>query len=171
MGRTNWPAIIIGGGVLVGGVILWINWKKYCPDILGVENCTGDNPIADIYNQLPTIADNPTTSNYRSTRINTNPNAQANAAAKLAAQRDFSPGSANTKAAQTQLRSMGYLGADNKPKVTSTSSNQAKNDAYCAGAFCKSYPSQCPKCSDGKWVGYTNFHSFNTITLNKLSVR
>lgn len=157
MGRTNWTAIILGGGVLVGGAYVFLNWKKLCPDILGAENCTGDNPIADIYNQLPTIADNPSTNVYRSTRINTNPNAQKNAA--IALQRQTVQGQA----------------AANQVKATVARKNalpeSQERDEYCAGAFCKSYPSQCPKCKGGKWVGYTNFHSFNTITLNKVSVR
>lgn len=156
MGRTDWGMVILGGGALVGIAYVFFNWKKLCPDIMGAENCTGDNPIADIYNQLPTIADNPTTNQYRSTRI---------------------VGRASDPAVTATLRRQEAQGqaAANQVKKTVARKNSlpeaTERNEYCAGAFCKSYPSQCPKCNGGKWVGYTNFHSFNTITLNKVSVR
>jgi hypothetical protein len=162
MGRTNWPAIIIGGGALVGVVYAWANWKTVCPQLFGEGSttCNSETPLdaaAQAFNQLPTIADNPTTSNYRSTRINTNPNASKNAAIQLERQRVAGQQAANT-VKQTVARKNALP-------------ESQERDEYCAGAFCKSYPSQCPKCKGGKWVGYTDFHSFNTITLNKLSVR
>lgn len=159
MGRTNWTAIILGGGVLVGGIYAWVNWKTVCPKLFGEGSttCNSETPLA--------AAEGIFTSNERymsdkapaTTRINTNPNAQKNAA--IALQRQTVQGQAAANQVKKTVARKNSL-----PEAT-------ERNEYCAGAFCKSYPSQCPKCKGGKWVGYTNFHSFNTITLNKVSVR
>lgn len=115
----------------------WFKWCDDLPDGLedieniikdtvnGVWNQADQNKLAKAigegkltakqFNSLPTVATQKNSSNIRSTRINTNPNAQKNAAAKIKQQQDFSPGSKTALDAAAYLNATGY-----KPPAKST---------------------------------------------------
>ena len=161
MGRTDWGPIIIGGGLLVGGIYAWINWKTVCPAVFGETStmCKGETPLdalAQYNNNLPSITDNPRTNEYKSTRI-------VGRASDPAVTATFKRQAAQGQAAANQVKQT-VARKNALPEAT-------ERNEYCAGAFCKQYPNMCPKCKGGKWVGYTDFNSFNTITLNRMSVR
>lgn len=165
MGRTNWGAIIIGGGLLVGGAYAWINWKTVCPQIFGSSStaCAGDTPLSAVEGIFTSTARYMSDKAPATSRINTNPNANKNAAAAIAAQQDFS----NPK---TKAASQTYLNTTVKNAGTPAGGTSGPNGTgyNCNSVLCKNYPSNCPGCPKSN---YTNFHSFNTITLNKISVR
>lgn len=126
----------------IGGYFAYTHWE----DIKKWLQGNAPNPDAAAFNSLPTIG-NARSNLYRSVSIDTNPNARANAAARIKQQSDFSN---PTTAKDTQA----YLNA--------TKANGGVNQ--CGSAFCKQYPFNCPKCASS---GYT-YGSFMTHTLQSV---
>jgi hypothetical protein len=165
MGKTDWTTIIIGGGALVAGVYAWINWKTVCPQVFGADStaCAGDTPLAAIEGVFTSAQRYMSDKAPATSVINTNPNASKNAAAAIKAQQDFS----NPK---TKAASQTYLNvAKNNAGTSAGGTSGANGTGYnCNSTLCKLYPSNCPGCAKSN---YTSFNSFNTITLNRMSVR
>lgn len=127
--------ILLIVGVLGGGILLLINrceWLKWCDDslpdlsdisqiiqdsIAGIVSPENQKKLAEAigagaltpaqFNSLPTIG-NTKDSNYRSVSINTNPNAQKNAAKAIQQQQNFSTNPKVKAGVADYLRATGY---------------------------------------------------------------
>jgi hypothetical protein len=152
MGRTNWGPIIVGGVALVGIGYAYFNWSKICSHF-GEGACDWFKDAGAIGDKIEGIF----TSDERymsdkapaTSRINTNPNAQKNAATAIANQQKF--------------RSPAVIQKSSYVKPANTTAR--KNDFCSQGNNKTNYPNIC-----GFYTS-ADFNSFNTITLNRISVR
>lgn len=153
MGKTDWAPIIIGGGLLIGGAYVWINWKTVCPSIFGADStaCTGATPLAAAEGIFTSGARYMSDKAPATSRVNTNPNASKNAATAIRNQQNFS--------SPKVIKASSYV----KPANTDARKHNPVNpkDSPCTGPNAHLYP----------FCSYATFNSFNTITLNRMSVR
>jgi len=130
----NSTTVLVIGGIAVAAAILMrckVEFLQPLCDAWPEGESLGLDEIIKEFNSKPTLLQNPKTSDYRSTTMTKEPLAK-------------------TVARFETQRKAGQKAADNVhvELARQKTLTPAQRDAeMCAGAFCKTYPKQCAKCS------------------------
>lgn len=145
MGRTDWGGVIIGGAVLVTVAYVFFNWKTVCPQVFGASSsaCTGGG-VPGLFGG--TITGSGIAQGYGQILTSTNPTTGKTSSQVI------NPSNVTAGIGQGPKVGVTLGKPTSKPKLNATGSVGAGVGA-------------------GRRSNYTDFHSFNTITLNRLSVR
>ena len=149
MGRTDWGMVILGGGALLGVAYVFFNWKSICPQVLGAEQCTGGG------GGMPGLFGGTITNNTM----------PAQGRGQILTTTDPTTGKVTT---QRINPSVPVAGSQSVVKAKTTSSKPRLNASASVGAYggSRAVPKHVKVVSR-----YADFNSFNTITLNRMSVR
>ena len=149
--------LIITMGILAGGVILFMNrcpWLGVCGDLFPNANAQTPPVTTDTSAPAASTADTTATTKEKKHKKKKHSSSSSDD------QEDKPSPSSGFGSIQSAAEAI---------RGSTTGTEQQKNDFYCAGDYCKTYPNLCPHCKDGKFVGYT--HAFNSYDIASMMRR